>query len=124
MSNQQLQRQINSLKKSKSFAFAMYYKEKKDVHLQSIELYETHKRHYEELQKCMEPPVHIINELKEQYEKDKKVIECPICLDVIAIDNLEFSSCLHKYCKTCLDQLKNQDDPKCALCRKKIYTKQ
>ena len=120
---QKLKFKINSLEKQKSFAFAMYYEECKKEHIYNMNLYESHKNMFEELQQLTEPPIHIINELKEMYEKEKKIIECPICLEVIPTDKLEFSTCLHRYCGDCLDQLKQQPNPKCAVCRKKLYIK-
>lgn len=120
---QKLQFKINSLEKQKSFAFAMYYSECKKEHTDYIELYEKHKNMCEELQQLTEPPIHIINELKEQYIKEKKIIDCPICLEIIPIDDLSFSSCCHKYCRECLETLQNQQEPKCAVCRKKLYKK-
>ena len=120
---QKLHNKIKSLDKQKSFAFAMYYNECKRSHKDYIELYEKHKKMCEELEQLTEPPIHLINELKEQYIKDKKQIDCPICLEIIPIDKLSFSSCCHKYCGDCLKQLQQQPTPKCAICRKKLYVK-
>ena len=66
-------------------------------------------------------PVHLHNELKELYELSKKEVSCPICLDVLQTDQIKFSSCSHKYCENCLNTLKSQTQPKCAICRRKIY---
>tara|TARA_R110000851_G_scaffold118914_3_gene246482 strand:- start:5269 stop:5658 length:390 start_codon:yes stop_codon:yes gene_type:complete len=67
-------------------------------------------------------PKHIENELKELYEETKKVIECPICLDIINREDLTLSSCGHKYHKECYKELLEKDG-KCAMCRRKIYAK-
>jgi len=48
----------------------------------------------------------------------KKSVECPICLDVIAVGTLKISGCGHKYCSECFPQL-----DKCAICRRKINHK-
>lgn len=120
---QKLHNKIKSLDKQKSFAFAMYYNECKKEHIDYIELYEKHKSMFEELEQLTEPPKHIINELKELYEKEKKIIDCPICLEIIPTEDISFSTCLHKYCKNCLETLQNQTEPKCAVCRKKLYKK-
>ena len=117
---------IKSLMKQKSFAFALYYNECRNKHNEYIDLYNKHKKMCDEmteLQKSIELPVHIITELKELYVKEKKEIDCPICLDIIEIDDLTFSSCSHKYCKSCYDKLLEQPNCKCAVCRKKIYKK-
>ena len=118
---QKLQFKINSLEKQKSFAFYKYYEECKKEHTDYIDLYEKYKKMFEELEQLTEPPIHIINELKELYEKDKKIIECPICLEIIPTENISFSTCLHKFCDCCLEQLKKEEMPKCAVCRKKLY---
>jgi len=118
-----LKKQNHSLAKQKSFAFHKYYEECKRSHIEYIELVEKHKSMYEELEELTEPPIHMINELKEMYKKEKKEIDCPICLEVIEIDNLTFSSCCHKYCDKCYKTLTEQPQPKCAICRKKIYMK-
>jgi hypothetical protein len=120
---QELRTTIKSLEKRKSFAFAMYFAECNKSHTDYIELYEKHKKLCEQLSGVEGIPAHIVNELKEQYEKDKKKIECPVCLDVISVRDLTFSSCGHKYCSACLNRLFEQPQPKCALCRKKIFRK-
>tara|TARA_R110000824_G_scaffold340739_4_gene527246 strand:- start:2192 stop:2554 length:363 start_codon:yes stop_codon:yes gene_type:complete len=75
----------------------------------------------EEVNEATEIPLHISNELKELYNVVKKEVSCPICLDLIPTDNIKFTSCGHKYCEECLTTLKSQNNPKCALCRRKIY---
>ena len=55
----------------------------------------------------------------------KKEWECPVCLDMIASDNLEITNCGHYYCKPCLAQLKQSQKTagkekwECAVCRRK-----
>ena len=66
-------------------------------------------------------PNHIILEITGLYDDMKKVVDCPICLEVIPNDKIKFTSCGHKYCEPCLKQLKSQPSPKCAMCRKKIW---
>tara|TARA_R100001086_G_C11822233_1_gene254372 strand:+ start:1039 stop:1416 length:378 start_codon:yes stop_codon:yes gene_type:complete len=66
-------------------------------------------------------PIHLQNELKELYEFSKKEVSCPICLEVLEINAIKFSTCSHKYCENCLNQLKAQPQPKCAICRRRIY---
>ncbi len=130
-------KKIKSLEKQKSFAFAKFYNECKRKHTEYIELYHKHKKMSEDLEVMCENlqelsqdleqagqlPLHVISELKEMYVKEKKIIECPICYDIIEVDNLVFSSCLHKYCKGCYDRLLEQEEKKCAVCRKKLFIK-
>jgi len=120
-----MDRKIKSLEKQKSFAFYKYYEECKRNHKEYMNLYNYHKKTYEELIQFTELPTHIINELKEKYTKEKQEISCPICLDVIQMDNLTFSSCCCKYCKNCYDKLLEQpiENRNCSLCRKKLYVK-
>ena len=118
-----LKKTIKSLERRRSYAFAMYYQAEQKNHQEFIDLYTKHKSLCEELETVQGVPSHIVNELKAQYAKDKKKIDCPICLDVIAVDNLKFSSCGHKYCSNCLDRLFEQPEPKCGICRKKLFRK-
>ena len=116
-------KKIKSLTSQKAFAFAVYYAECKERHLDNIASYVSHKKMYEDMEKMNDPPYHIITELKEMYVKEKKCIDCPICLEVIEIDDLVFSSCLHKYCGKCYKTLLEQTEKKCAVCRKKLWVK-
>lgn len=63
-------------------------------------------------------PEFVEAEMKELYSQLKKTVECPICLQDINKDTMKFSSCGHKYCKTCLSKINE-----CAICRKQIYKK-
>jgi len=65
-------------------------------------------------------PQHLATEIEGMVNELKKQLECPICLDEIATGQLAITGCGHKYCKTCLDHLKTQVSPKCAMCRRAI----
>lgn len=110
MSSASLYRQINNANKRCAYAWARYY----DLHEQQHGA-DTHT--YTALEAM---PTHIVDELKEVMVKLKKKIECPVCLDIIAVEGLAVTQCGHKYCKNCLSALKNMGDPKCAVCRRKI----
>jgi len=110
--------------RQRSYAWAKYYEEVEQDHAYDIVVYNT-------LTTTTEPeimnvvPTHIANELKELLAKTKTRIECPICIEVIPVENLELSSCGHKYCKTCyyqyLDHLVANEEPlKCAVCKRKV----
>ena len=46
--------------------------------------------------------------------------ECPVCLSVIATDNLTITKCGHKYCNGCMDKMKQRNMNNCALCRRSL----
>tara|TARA_Y100001963_G_scaffold138348_1_gene203009 strand:+ start:318 stop:653 length:336 start_codon:yes stop_codon:yes gene_type:complete len=108
------QQKIKNLENQKKYAWGKYFGEVKEHHQSVCELVEK----LDEL-KSNENINHIINELRDLYKKYLVEVECPICLEIIKDENLEFSSCFHKYCKNCLNELKKTSD-KCAVCRKKF----
>ena len=55
--------------------------------------------------------------------KLKASIDCPVCLETIAPDQIEMTACGHKFCKSCLSAIKERPEPKCAICRGKIWVK-
>ena len=76
-----------------------------------------------ELQEQVEKPEeinlnHIFNEMNELYDKLKKSVECPICLEDLTSKDIKYSSCGHRFCATCLSKI-----DKCAICKRKIYHK-
>tara|TARA_R110000787_G_scaffold197875_2_gene309066 strand:- start:602 stop:961 length:360 start_codon:yes stop_codon:yes gene_type:complete len=71
-----------------------------------------------------EMPEHVRVELVALLTEAKKKIDCPICLDEIPPGEIDMTQCGHKFCKTCLAQVKSQPDPKCSICRTKIYVPQ
>ena len=64
-----------------------------------------------------EVPQFIRDELKVLLTELNKRVQCPVCLDDMEPSNLEISKCGHKYCQSCLETLKAQPNPMCALCR-------
>ena len=108
-----LQRQLAWSKKQTSYAWAKYYDSERERLVSDIQA-------YTEIDSLPpETPQFVLDQLKEFHIELKKKIECPICLETINPDVLEISKCGHKYCKDCLDQLK-QTTKKCAICRKKL----
>ena len=116
MNSQQLQRALNHQKKQTSFAWAKYYESENIALVSDTQQYTIICRVIEE---GGDMPTHIIRELEEQSIALKKKIECPICLEVIQEGRLNITRCGHKYCKTCLDKIKNTTK-ECAVCRRKI----
>jgi hypothetical protein len=110
-----LTRQLNYAVAGRKFAWAKFFEAQRNALTTDIIHYHTLERVVEN-----EIPEHLINELKEDMAKLQKKIECPICLEVITPEDLAVSKCGHKYCKGCLETLKEQDNPKCALCRRKL----
>jgi choline kinase len=119
-----LKKKVINADKQRRVGFAMYYNEVNNRHDERLEMM----KHYEGMLNNKEAPeqvpLHIEIELKELYEKTKKLCCCPICLELM-IDKEEmcFSSCGHLYHPECYEKLLNMNDAKCALCRRKIYKK-
>jgi hypothetical protein len=110
-----LQAEIRSLKWQKRRAWAMYFNELRGNHDSSTAAYihcNTILVHQEVL------PLHIVKELGEMYRALKKDIACPVCLETIETEQLAISGCGHKYCKECLEKIK--ETGKCAICRKSM----
>jgi hypothetical protein len=115
---------VADLKKEVAIANKKAYNNEQRRRFAWAKFYEVINREHEDDVETLEilvetVPEHIKGELKELYEKLKKKVECPICLETI--HELDLSSCGHKYCKGCLATLKAMPEPKCAICRKKLY---
>jgi len=126
MSNQQNNQYINRLEKKSKIGWACFFKSENNNHRIHTEYCDKIFQLNNKLKDLTQLenqgiPIHIVSELKELYDLSKKEISCPICLDTIETNNIKFSSCGHKYCNNCLEQLKAQNNPKCAICRRKIY---
>jgi len=92
--------------KRRKYAWGKYFEVQREHHSNQIVIYKQFKN-------TIRPfPQNILNELKEHYTSLRKTIECPVCLNVIEVDNLSVTVCGHKYCKTCVSKL-----DKCAICR-------
>lgn len=116
-----LTNKLTYARRQKAYAWAKYYEQVNNA------LHEDH-GHYVAYNRVVAEdaiPTHIKNELKEMAAALKKKWECPICMDMIAEDDLDISNCGHYYCKPCLAQLKQTQKtagkPKweCAVCRRK-----
>jgi len=119
-----LKKKVVAVDKQRRVGFAMYYEEVDSRHNERLELMSHYEGMLNSREMGMELPIHIEVELKELYEKTKKLCECPICLDVMKVkDDMKFSSCGHLYHPDCYEKLLAMPDPKCALCRRKIYKK-
>ena len=101
--------QYNTLKKQKAYAWAQYYNYQRDEVKTNIERIERIER----------MPNFVKEEIIELYTELKKSVECPVCLETLAPNQLQFSSCGHKYCMNCLPRVKERGN--CAVCRKKLY---
>jgi len=107
------QRQIASLKKQKSYAWAKYYESMNETHQQYITIYQQYTS--EHVKEALPP--HIASEFGEMAEQLRRKIECPICYEVIPSTDLKISKCGHKYCGECFNHSQLE---KCAICRRKL----
>ena len=115
-----LNRQNTSLKAQKKFAWAKVY----EGYREQWDTYDKVRKLRDELAKQTEDiPKHFQDLFVEMATELKKKFECPICLEDVERDTFAVSSCGHIYCKGCYDQLCSQEDPKCALCRRKLAKK-
>ena len=69
---------------------------------------------------------HLIDVIKQLYEQAKKIVECPICMEIIEPKKLHISSCGHLICIPCFKQLPieqkgNCHFKNCPICRAKVY---
>ena len=120
-SNNNNNQELRRLEKKAKTGWAAFYRSQRDLH-DVIDSYIVDVRNLEQQIANHEGmPQHIMNELKELYEKMKKQVSCPICWTELKVDEINFSSCGHKYCKNCLIQIKSQPSPKCAICRRKLF---
>ncbi len=110
------ERMYRSAENQRRFAWAKYYEVVRDRHGTDYHHYQTMTRYVAE----DNIPEHIKTEIKTMADQLKKVWDCPICLDFIPTENLEITPCGHFYCKPCLAQLKQQEDAKCGICRRKF----
>lgn len=120
--------EINRLNKKAKMGWAAFFQSENknhNIHLEYISKLNAMRLALEnmgqKLSEASSSPIHLQNELKELYEFSKKEVSCPICLEVLPTNEIKFSTCSHKYCESCLNQLKSQPQPKCAICRRRIY---
>ena len=102
-----------SFEKSKKFAWGKYYGEVNNQLTQNTTQYNRMNEFVEVI------PTHIKEEYIKMLEELRKKIECPICYEIINIDDLQLSNCGHKFCKTCYDRIL-RDSNECAVCKKKL----
>jgi hypothetical protein len=115
---QNLTKALNSQKKQTSYAWSRVYA----GYEENLELHTKLHATLTELE-LAGVPEHITRELMEMAETLRLEIACPICLENLTKETIHISKCGHKYCKDCYKQLTEQPEPKCAVCRKKIWVK-
>jgi len=71
-----------------------------------------------------EMPEHIKTEILDLLSQVKAKVDCPICLEVIPEGQIDITKCGHKFCKSCLLEVKRRPNPECSICRKKIWVAQ
>lgn len=112
---------VESLKKRVKFAWAKYYEVNNENHEQIYDYREKLNRLSQLIQNQTGTlPTHLKEEIEEMATAMKKSYECPICMEMIEKGQLEITSCGHKYCKVCLQQLLTQPQPRCACCRRAL----
>lgn len=120
MNAAQLQTRLDYANKRVKFAWAKYYEQVNHALHDAHDNYNTFNRVADD----MAIPEHIKAEMKEMAIALKKKWECPVCVDMIADDNLEITNCGHYYCKPCLTAwkkaCKDRGDPKwkCGMCNR------
>ena len=116
--NRALRAQLNQLRAQKKYAWFCVYDQHAYQQDLVSRLYELTIRLKNDKQE--EFPQHLRNELIELAEKSNKKYECPVCLEHTTRDTFSISYCGHIYCKDCLGKLKETNNPKCAVCRRKL----
>jgi hypothetical protein len=113
------ERQLASMKKQKAFAWAKYYTEiAEEATNAAIIINMVQVPHNPPA--VRELPPHITQEFYDMACQLRRKFECPCCLELVNKDNIKITTCGHIYCDMCLETLKAQADPKCAVCRRKI----
>ena len=103
--------------KMRRFAWAKFYELANQEHERDYD-------HYRVIVNIVEQQTELDSFVKKQLiemgAELKKTWECPICLEFIEKENLDITPCGHYYCKGCLKTLREQEDAKCAVCRRKF----
>lgn len=126
MTKEQLIKLVKSKEHQRRTGFALYYQERDKYNRKMYDMYEKIKSLEDQLKdmEITEIPTHFKEEMNALYKETKKIVECPICLDVMEIDTIHYTNCFHKCCCECYEKLIKQTEPKCMICRKRIYVKQ
>ena len=109
---------VDKLTREKKYAWAKYYQAENQEHHNNINTYHRLTPALTNLPPTT--PQFVLDELKSLHIELRTKIECPICLDIIEPESMQITKCGHKYCKTCLDKLKETPEKKCALCRTRV----
>ena len=118
MASASTERNVEYLTKRMKFAWAKYYETERNYHKLMTDIFLKLQNVQTE---SFEIPQNVKTELEELAMLSRKTFECPICLDIIPLGQLDITNCGHKYCKTCLDTLKRDcPTPKCSICRKNL----
>lgn len=102
----------DSNKRQTAYAWAKYYEQVNMNHDRSINMYT-----------LLNDADRLTDQLKECCIQLKMEIDCPICYEIIELEQLQITHCGHKYCKNCYERLMQAEKPKCAICRKNLYKK-
>lgn len=103
----------NRCDKQRAYAWAKFY----DLTHREHDRDYNHHRWIKSIAALPELGDYVKKQLIEMGAELKKVWECPICLEFIEKDNLDITPCGHYYCKGCLERVKKEPFPKCAVCR-------
>jgi ubiquitin C-terminal hydrolase len=120
MANIELNNALMNARKQKAFAWAKYFEQVNGELQNDHIIYKRYERIIND-----EIPHHIKEELKEMGKELHKKWECPICMEMIADNNLDITNCGHYFCKGCLESYKKtqkengEEKWKCAVCRRK-----
>jgi len=74
-------------------------------------------------------PAHIVTEMMELYDNMHRDVECGVCLEPMTKENAKFTSCGHKFCGPCLDDVREKTPlamrgkPECPTCRMALNPK-
>ena len=114
-----LQSQLNSAKKQKSFAWAKYYEQMGEYATNANVIINMVQMPHNP-PPITEFPPHITQEFYDMACALRKKFECPCCMEMVTKENIKITTCGHIYDSVCLNILKEQVNPKCAVCRRKI----
>ena len=115
------QTQYENVDRQRKKAWAMYYNEmgnRADAAVEIINMVGTRENGI--LPPKENLPSHITTAFYDMATKLNETFTCPICLDLVNKETISITFCGHIYCKECLLEIKAKEEPKCAICRKKL----
>jgi len=119
MTKEQLIRKIKTQKKQTAYAWGQYFNQLGNQIEQVADVYQVINENIINT----DVPKHIETKFKDLMKKYNHLYECPICIEQLNRDDLQFINCGHFFHKECIKKWVNSETDnhnKCPNCRKTI----